>query len=234
MRKIITAIMIILVLASLASCGCSSKNSALPKGATEDEANYPKKTKDTAVVNDNETGKTYNYTLNSYTTEFNTMYEKLGGDYKDFPFKKWKKESSEKQPNGKVYNFYYLAGKEVVLTATEEDESKLLVNVGCGITVKKFNKNNSEKTKVMTICGIMAASSGGYSSKDVSFFGNLFVDTISSDDHNFWYDGSIYIYDKETSSKGKDTILFRTMPADEKIKKDWNIKDYRDYWFENK
>lgn len=234
MKRVFIIIMIIAVAAALSSCKGDSKTPSLPKGATEDEANYPKKIKDTAVVNDNETGKTFNYTLNLYTTEFNTMYETLGGDYKDFPFKKWKKQSSEKQPNGKIYNFYYLRSKDVVLTATEEEESKYLVNVGCGITVNRFNKNNSEKTKVMTICGIMAASSGGYSSKDVSFFGNLFVDTISSDDHHFWYDGNIFIYDKETSSDGKDTILFRTMPAASNIKKDWKIKDYKEYWFGNK
>ncbi len=232
MKKLTAILLIAALLLSFSACGSSTGEKKPNSGATEDEANYPKRIKDNYVQNDNKTGKTYKFTLSTYTTEFNTMYSKLGGNYKYFLFTKWKKRLSEKQDNGKIYNYYYLVGKNVVLTATEDDETKQLVNVGCGITVKKFNSDKNIKSEVMTICGIMAACAGGYSSDDVNFFGNLFVDTISSREHSFWYEGTIYIYDKQTSSDGKDTILFRVMPAASNIENDLNIKDYKDYWFE--
>lgn len=232
MKRLISLLLIFVFIFSLTSCA-GKTDKKLPKGATEDEANYPKKEKNNSVVNDNETGMIYNFTLDKFTTEFNTMYSELGGDYKEFPYKKWKKRSSEKQANGKLYNYMYLVSKEVVLTATEEDETRHLVNIGCGITVKKFNSSQELKSRVMTICGIMASVAGGYSKDSVNFFGNLFVDTISSDDNSFWYEDSIYHYDKETASDGRETILFRVMPAESNIEDKWNLQDYKDYWFNN-
>lgn len=233
MKRLIAIFMVIILAFSAASCGGGEKVKKLPKGATEDEANYPKREKNTSVENDNETGMTYNFTLSKYTTAFNTMYVKLGGDESDYPYSKWKKKSDEKQSNGKLYNYFYLDNGEIILTATEEDESGKLVNIGCGITVDKFNTRKNMKNKVMTVCGIMAAVSGGYSSDNVNFFSNLFVDTITSDEHCFWYEDSIYLYDKEIAENGKATILFRTMPAASNIEDDWNLQDYKDFWFEN-
>lgn len=233
MKKVIAGLLILVFVLAFSSCGEKEISKKLPKGATEDQSNYPKREKNKFIENDNETGMIYNFTLNKYTTELNTMYEKIGGSYKDFPYKKWKKQSSEKQSNGKLYNFYYLKTKNVTLTATEEDESRHLVNVGCGITVKKFNSSENTKSKVMTICGIMAAASGGYTSDDVNFFGNLFADTISAKDNSFWYENSIYLFEKQNSSSGEGTILFRTMPAEKNIKSEWNLIDYKENWFEN-
>lgn len=234
MKRVIAGILILVFVFSFSACGEKEKAKKLPKGATEDQANYPKRDKNKFIENDNETGMIYNFTLDKYTTEFNTMYEKIGGNYKDFPYKMWKKQSSERQSNGKLYNFYYLKNKYVTLTATEEDESRHIVNVGCGITVKKFNSDENKKSKVMTICGIMAAVAGGYTSDDVNFFGNLFADTISAKDNSFWYENCIYIFEKQEASNGENTILFRTMPAEKNIQSEWNLIDYKEYWFEKK
>lgn len=233
MKRTVSIILILIFILSFSACGENKEEKKLPKGATEDQANYPKRVKNKFIENDNETGMIYNFTLNKYTTEVNAMYEKIGGNYKEFPYKKWKKQSSERQSNGKLYNFYYLKSKYVTLTATEEDESRHLVNVGSGITVKKFNSNENIKNKVMTICGIMAAVAGGYKSDDVNFFGNLYADTISAKDNSFWYEDCIYLYEKQNASNGESTILFRTMPAEKNIKSEWNLIDYKDYWFEN-
>ena len=83
----------------------------------------------------------------------------------------------------------------------------------------------------MTICGIMAAVSGGYESDAVTFFDNLFVDTINSQDNSFWYNDSIYLLSTEKGKDNKEsTMLFRTMPASEEIRNKWNIQDYVSYW----
>ncbi len=234
MKKLAAIFLIISFLFSFTACAQNKPEKNLPKGATEDEKNYPKKLKYTSVENDNATGKIYNFTLSKYTTAFNTMYEKLGGDHKDFPYKNWKKQNSETQSNGKTYNFYYLKGKAIVLTATEEEESKNIVNVGCGTTVKNFNSSDTGKVRFMTICGIMASAAGGYSSNDVNFFTNLFTDTISADEHSFWYDGSIYLYEKEDTDDKNSTVLFRTLPASVSIEEEWNLQDYKKFWFDNK
>ncbi len=233
MKRALAIILVMILVVFTASCGKKETAKKLPKGATEDEANYPSREKDNFIENDNETGMTYKFGLKKYTDAFNSVYVKLGGEYDDYPYNKWKKKATEKQSNGKDYNYYYLDSGEIVLTATEEDESGELVNVGCGITVDKFNTIRNMKNKVMTVCGIMAVVSGGYSSDDVNFFGNLFVDTINYDEHCFWYEDSIYLYDKEIAQNGKATVLFRTMPAASNIEDDWNLHDYKEFWFEN-
>lgn len=224
MKKLLSIVLLILLVLLSVSCG---NNSA--KTPADNVVNYPTRDIDNFIDNDNETGMTYKFTLDKFTTEFNTMYSQLGGDYKDFPYKNWSKRAREKQSNGKFYNYLYLTSKYVVLTATEEAETRRLVNVGCGITEKKLKSNKKIKNKVMTICGVMAAAAGGYNIDSVKFFGNLFNDTISFKDHSLWYEDSIYVYDKETASDGTKTILFRTMPALPNIKDDWKLQDYREY-----
>ena len=95
MKRLLAVLLTAVLIISFSSCGSTEKK--LPKGATEDEANYPKRVKENFVENDNETRMTYLFTLANYTTEFNTMYSKLGGDYKEFPYKNWINRADEKR-----------------------------------------------------------------------------------------------------------------------------------------
>ncbi len=233
MKKIIITIVAVLLVA-LTVCSCSSakdKNSRVEEGATNDEANYPTPEENLFVESKGETGLRFGFTLDKFTTEFNTMYENIGGDPEDFPYKKWKKKSSnESADNGLNYEYYSLKSSEITLTATVEAESRELVNVGCGLLSDKFYKNQNTEQKVLTICGVIAAVSGGYSRDSVPFFSNLYVDTISNKEHAFWYNNAIYLFE-EDSNQGVKVIFFRTMPAADDIESRWALQDYKQFWF---
>lgn len=228
MKRLICLVLAALMIAAFASCG--GEKPKTENGATEDEANYPIPENNTFVGSKTETGMRYDMTLDRYTSEFNAMYQKLGGNPKEFPYKKWKKIKTEQQDNGFVYDYYALTGGEIVLTAAVDGDSLQIINLGCGITAKKFNQSENVRQKVMTVCGTMAAVAGGYKEDDVVFFGNLFVDTIDSPEHCFWYENSIYLYSSENTDSGETTMLFRTIPAAQNILNDWNLQDYKSYW----
>lgn len=230
MKRLICVLLCAAVMISLCSCGEKAK---APSGATEDEANYPSPDKENFVESKTETGLLYNMTLDKYTAEFNKMYLCLGGRESEFPYKKWKLLKKETQNNGMTYGYYALDSGNITLTATVDNESLYIVNLGCGTTADKFNRSKNFQQKVMTVCGTVAAVAGGYKADDVKFFGNLFVDTLESADHCFWYKDSIYLYSGEKDISGKTSMLFRTIPATSDIEAEWNLVDYKEYWLGN-
>lgn len=230
MKKLICVVLIVFTMFSL--CSCTENNSSV-NGATEDEANYPQPVEENFTESENSTGMRYDMTLWDYTTAFNLMYSDLGGGATEgISFSDWVlMEENQKDDNGVKYNYYYYNNGHIVLTATVETESEQVMNLGCGTTVERFTESSSNQQEVLTICGIMAAVSGGYESDAVTFFDNLFVDTINSQDNSFWYNDSIYLLSTEKGKDNKEsTMLFRTMPASEEIRNKWNIQDYVSYW----
>ncbi|MGN0487898.1 MAG: hypothetical protein ACI4HO_01400 [Ruminococcus sp.] len=230
MKKLICVVLIVFTIFSLSSC---TENNSSVNGATEDEANYPQPVEENFTESENSTGMRYDMTLWDYTTAFNLMYSDLGGGATEgISFSDWVlMEENQKDDNGVKYNYYYYNNGHIVLTATVETESEQVMNLGCGTTVERFTESSSNQQEVLTICGIMAAVSGGYESDAVTFFDNLFVDTINSEDNCFWYNDSIYLLSTEKGKDNKEsTMLFRTMPASEEIRNKWNIQDYVSYW----
>lgn len=213
-------------------CSCAQKKAetvSTVSGATEDEANYPTPVKENFVESDGATGMSYQMTLDQFTSAFNSMYTSLGGSLSDYEYNKWKKTNGEDQ-SGEEHKFYYLDSGDITLTASVEKESLYLTNVGCGVKSGYFYASENNQQKVMTVCGIIAAVAGGYEIDDVPFFGNLYVDTLESEEHCFWYNNSIYLLDNGESKNGEKTMLFRTMPASASIEAEWDLQDYKSYW----
>ena len=213
---------------SLISCGKEEETvTPISDGATEDEANYPAPDTETVSEYQTETGMIINMTLDRFTTAFNEMYLSLGGKISDFPYKKWKKKGEASQ-NGLDFIYYYLKSDNITLTATVEEKTLYLVNIGCAVDVEFFATSRDGKQKVMTVSGIIAAVAGGYKSDYVNFFDNLFVDATDREDGCFWYKNWIYLYEES-----KQTRMFRVMPATSEIAAEWNIEDYKNYWKKN-
>lgn len=227
-----TLCILLLCVFALSLCSCAEKKTekvSTVSGATEDEANYPTPVNENFVESDSATGMRYQMTLDQYTSAFNSMYTSLGGSLSDYSYNKWKKTKGEDQ-SGEEHDYYYLDSGEITLTASVEKESLYLTNVGCGMRTKFFNASENNQQKVMTVCGIIAAVAGGYEIDDVPFFGNLYVDTLESEEHCFWYGNSIYLFDNGENSDGDETMLFRTMPASASIESEWDLQDYKSYW----
>lgn len=240
-KKPICLLLILSVLLLCTSCGGTenTKNSSSEspqKVSTEDEA-YPSPKITNWEPSPNSTGARYNMNLKEYTDAFNEMYNSLGGGSEAIDYAQWKKmKSGEKdEESGMIYDYYYYADDKAVLTATVEQESGKIMNLGCGTTVSVFvDKTTADyQTIILTMTGIMASVAGGYTVDNVTFFADLFIDTISNTNNSFWYNNGIYLLNIEEGETDADsTMLFRVVPAVDALEEEWDLIDYKDFCLE--
>lgn len=240
-RKPICLLLILSVLLLCTSCGGGSEQTDTPSSSTqavstEDEA-YPSPKTVNWEPSTNSTGARFKMTLKEYSDAFNAMYNSLGGGSETIDYAKWQKiKTGEKdEESGMIYDSYYYADDNAVLTAAVEQESGKIMNLGCGTTVSVFvDKTASDyQTIVLTMTGIMASVAGGYTVDSVTFFSDLFIDTISNTNSSFWYHNGIYLLNiEEGETDAESTMLFRVIPAVDELEKEWDLIDYKDFCLE--
>ena len=242
MKKLICFILAVSMLFLLPSCSQEKKETektteVATNPATIDEG-YPIPDNQNWEPSDNATGARFNFNLKQYTDNFNAMYSKLGGSAEQLDYGLWQKTSENQvDENGIVYDNYYYAFDGIVLTATVEKESNKIMNLGCGTTVSIFVDDNKsqQQTVILGLAGVMACVAGDYPVDDVTFFGNLFVNSISNTHNSFWFNNCIYLVNIEEGETDDDsTVLFRIVPATDNIEKEWNLLNYKTYLQENK
>lgn len=241
MKKLICLILAVSLLLLFTSCNMgsdsnTSNNKSEGKTATADEG-YPYPSKVNWEESQNATGARFNLTLKEYTEQFNKMYNSLGGGSEEIDYSKWQlMKKGQLDENGVAYDYYYYADDKTVLTATVEQQSGKLMNLGCGTTVSVFI-NESETTYqsvILAMTGIMACVAGGYSVENVTFFADLYVDTISNSNNSFWYNNCIYLLNVEEGETDEDsTMLFRIVAATDNIEDEWQLVNYKTYLQEN-
>lgn len=238
MKKLICLFLTISMLFLFVSCNQSEDtgNSHSEKKvytASADEAGYPYPIVQNWEESNNATGARFDMTLKEYTEKFNEMYNSLGGGSQQIDFSQWQLQSKgQLDENGVAYDYYYYADDMVVLTATVEQDTDKIMNLGCGTTVSVFiNEENAQyQTVILAMTGIMACVAGNYPVDNVTFFSNLFVDTITENNNSFWYNNCIYLLNvEEGETDDESTMLFRIVAASDNIEKDWNLVNYKTY-----
>lgn len=241
MKKLICLILTVSLLLLFPSCNMgsdsnTSNNKSEDKTATADEG-YPYPNKVNWEESQNATGARFNLTLKEYTEQFNKMYNSLGGGSEEIDYSKWQlMKKGQLDENGVAYDYYYYADDKAVLTATVEQQSGKLMNLGCGTTVSVFiNENETTyQSVILAMTGIMACVAGGYSVDNVTFFADLYVDTISNSNNSFWYNNCIYLLNVEEGETDEDsTMLFRIVAATDNIEEEWQLINYKTYLQEN-
>ena len=156
MKKLICLILTVSMLFLFASCNGSENegNSQAEKKtytASADEAGYPNPIEQNWEESNNATGARFDMTLEEFTEKFNKMYNSLGGGSQQLELSNWQKQSSDQHDeNGVAYDYYYYADDKAVLTATVEQESGKIMNLGCGTTVSVFiNEENTQYQSVI-------------------------------------------------------------------------------------
>lgn len=242
MKKLICVILIISVLFLFASCNQSEGENGSQAGkkeytASADEAGYPNPLLQNWEESNNATGARFNMTLKEYTEKFNEMYNSLGGGSQQIDFSGWQLQSEGQiDESGVAYDYYYYSDDMVVLTATVEQKTGKIINLGCGTTVSVFidEKNTQYQSVILAMTGIMACVAGNYPVDNVTFFSNLYINTIAENNNSFWYNNCIYLLNvEEGETDDESTMLFRIVAASENIEKDWNLVNYKTYMEEN-
>lgn len=167
---------------------------------------------------DNSLGARYVFTLDEINQMLNDALVDMGAekDTEEFENSKWQKLSEKlTDDNGVKYDTYYFDNGDIAYTCAVENESKKVMNLGCGCSFEKFNDKNSDyQHSVILMSSLIACVAGGYETKDIDFMYNLFVDTINSN-KAVYYNNALYKAQYDT--KEDSSVLFMVSPATDAV-----------------
>ena len=234
MKRIIEILLAAVLALSLAACGGSGIDISQPEHlATFDEPSYL--TEDNGAVEEsfNVNGRRFNLTLYEFTSKYNAE-KQLRGDKDLLKMDNWKKNGQVTKDNkGVKIQYYYYDDENINFTATIEDDSEKLVNIGCGTTVKRFTdkengKNNSDG--ILLKAALAAQVVCGYDSSYLNTLQDIFYKTTTGSDTSLYYDGFVFALSTKMdhSDPQKGLMLFRVFPVTEEHREEWKLKDYKD------
>ena len=198
-------------------------------GISEEEKKYPEPMEITWEKCDNALGARYTFTLEGLCVRLQQSVKEMGVTVSSFDIKDWNLLSDGLvDDNGTAYSTYYYATDTVSYTAAVEDESKKVMNIGCGCPYKTFmEKGEDFQFSVITMSALMACSAGGYTIDELDFMYVLFIE-VTKNTTAIYYNNGVYLveYDED---KEDSAVLFIVSAADEDILFDWSLIDYRNY-----
>lgn len=220
----------------LAACGEKSNDiKSIDKpdtAATRDEVSIV--SEENAVENSaNVNGKRFNMTLREFTVQYNEI-KTLRGESELIHLGNWRETGSpEKDDNGVEIQYWHYNDANVSFTATVEEKTGKLVNIGCGTTMSKFmgitdDKNNSDL--ILGKAALMARTVCRFPEESEPVLQDIFFRTTTGDTDSLWYNGFVFnLNTKEDTSDSKNNImLFRVFPVTDELKNEWKLEKYGD------
>ena len=241
MKRIIAILLAAVLALSLAACGGSGIDISQPEHLATFDMDALRWNKiiictdaDVEVEESfNVNGRRFNLTLYEFTSKYNAE-KQLRGDKDLLKMDNWKKNGQVTKDNkGVKIQYYYYDDENINFTATIEDDSEKLVNIGCGTTVKRFTdkengKNNSDG--ILLKAALAAQVVCGYDSSYLNTLQDIFYKTTTGSDTSLYYDGFVFALSTkmDNSDPQKGLMLFRVFPVTEEHREEWKLKDYKD------
>lgn len=236
MKKLLAIMLLsVMALSLLTACGKEDQikiDVDQPQNAaTVDEPSYLGTRAEAVEDSKNVNGKRFTATLYDFTSRYNAEMS-LRGEKDILHMEGWKKNGQvNKDENGIRIQYYYYDDNGMNITATVEEDSEKLVNIGCGTTMSHFvGKENREKKsdKVLLRAALVAQAACGYSSSQINTLQNIFY-RVTNDDKTLWYDG--FVFSLSTKDDGKDSnnslMLFRVFPVTDALRDEWHLEEYK-------
>lgn len=240
MKRIFALILVCLMVFFLASCKQKDDTQAILTSEEQieqklDASYYPVPRADIVADSNNSMELSFSYTLKEYTKMLNQSYRHFLGESNDenvyFYSKNWQLMSSQlTDDNGVKYSSYYYEFSDVVLTAAVENETGLVMNIGCGCTYQDFeNDVDGYQFTYMIMSAMVCAVGCGYETDDMNFIYYIFLDAINSD-KAFYYEGVAYtVKYQQGEDDQKGSVLCMASPISEQKLSSWNLSDYKEY-----
>lgn len=235
MKKTISFLLLIVLLVSFSACSIGEKKATSNQVAVEetiknnsDKNEYPSPKDVTWEKSDNSLGARYIFTLQDFCKRMQKIVDELGAPVVTFKEDDWEILSKDLvDDEGVNYSTYYYSTDSIAFTASIEDKSEKVMNIGCGCSYSMFNdKSEDYQHSVLTMSSLLACVAGGYSIDDINFMFDLFK-TVANDGRTFYYKNGVYLVNYET--KEDSSVLFMISPAKESIKDEWELQDYESF-----
>lgn len=205
-KRKLTALLLALM---LILCGCQGgrQNAAIPEDTTVEKS-------------DNSFGARYSFNMKSIDKKLSEALADYSADYDKV---QWQTLSSGLiDDNGVAYTSCCKTQKGITYTAAVEDNSKKVMNLGCGCATKRLD-TVLYRERFLKLNAAIAQCAGGYTESDRVFLMKLFDDLLSGDEDTLVYRDMLYI-----KSVDEETTVLMTAPcSDIVIRKN----DYREYEF---
>ena len=228
---LVVAAAIIVTLVFISSCN---------KGKGEKEATDVKSTYDEVIVStdskaiessSNVNGMRFGSTLEDFTTLYNECKRNMG-ENDLIMLVNWQKHGKETvDDNGVKIQYYYYDDDNTNFTATVEVDTNKILNIGFGTTMRYFmgqtdGKNNDDS--VLEKAALMAQCICKYENGSTDVLKNIFKKTTVDSNDTIWFQGCVYKLDTQEDEKDSknNIMLFRIFPISEKLKDEWNLKEY--------
>lgn len=185
---------LLLVMALLVGCG----EEAAP-------VRMPEPSEATIEASENSFGARYRFTLDAFT-------EKIADDLEEMnltPFqRKWETLSDGLvDDNGVKYTSYCNRVKGITFTAAVEDQSKKVMNIGCGCESEKL-ENETFREKFIRLAARIAAHSGGFDENDLNGLVSIFEMLMDDSEDILCFGDTLYI-----KSVDEETTVLMTAPC---------------------
>lgn len=191
---------LLLIPALLAGCG---KDAA---------AKLPEPSIDTIESSGNSFGARYRFTLEQFTEEIADDLEELNLT----PFqRKWETLSEGLvDDNGVYYTSCCNRVKGITFTAAVEDQSKKVMNIGCGCESEKL-EDKAFRDKFIRLAAQIAVHSGGFEQKDIEGLDGIFTKLTDGDEDILCLGELLFI-----KSVDDETTVLMTAPCSPEVIKE--------------
>lgn len=232
--KILAILLVFCTAITAAACGEQSKSlkdTKRPAGiSTRDEAEVPEVT-DAVEPSANVNGLRFTLDIFEFTQKYNSAKNRLQQNDLIF-YGNWRKQGeSETDENGVAIQYYYYDDINVSFTATVEDKSGKIMNIGCGTTMSTFmgqkdDVNNSDL--ILAKAALMAQTICQFPEESRDILQDIFFRLTTESNDALWYRGFVFhLSTKEDPSDSKNNImLFRVFPISEALREEWKLEEY--------
>lgn len=234
MKKIVCVIIVMLLILSLCACNKETGQKGIMTDSSKDQValtvKYPVPSTLTYEDSESNLGARYVFTLSEFNDMLNSACSELSSsaDAQYFDINNWKVMSDNlTDDNGIKYSSYYYNTDTLTITASLENESGKVMNLGCGTSYEEFASADEDyQYTVMLTTAIIAMVAGGYTQDDIEFLYCMFFDSAKYNEQ-FFYHNNVYMMNiSKTEGEEGSALLFMTSPCKDEIKTEWELTDY--------
>ena len=111
--------------------------------------------------------------------------------------------------SGTAYSTYYCPIGVMTLTAAVENDSREVMNIGCGCDKDLLTRREQREAYIRT-AAVIACRAGGYTDRDTAYLEGIFDTLLDGEEAELYYEGALYI-----KSEDKATVVLMVSPAPE-------------------
>lgn len=233
LSAIFLSVILVLMCATLSSCSEQKESIVIdePQRISTGDEVFPSKNNSALEKSDNVNQMRFVCTLRSFTQRYNRLMDDFGGN-EFLDYNKWECSSGFlRDLNNIEYRNYIYNGNGITFTASVEEETHKLMNVGCGSTTGMYVQQSENTTLgniILKKTAIMAAAACGYYVENLDVIQDIFYRTTMEDTSSLYYKGIVYSLSIKSNKEDsrKSTMLFKVFPISDSRQKEWKYTEY--------